>query len=178
MRGRAMRRTCQCINCIMPPYILQKLLDSPDRDVRRVAMKTLLTTASLRANRSQNAALGLAALAPGDGRRTIFDCRNSTIIESAVIMRTEDGPTSADSSVNEAFEGLGHTRSFYKEVFARNSIDDRGMRLDGYVHYDNAYNNAFWDGRRMIFGDGDGIMFTGLTKSLDVMAHELAHGVT
>ena len=60
----------------------------------------------------------------------------------------------------------------------RNSIDDRGMRLDGYVHFDTSYNNAFWDGQQMVFGDGDGVLFTDFTSSLDVIAHELAHGVT
>jgi Zn-dependent metalloprotease len=52
------------------------------------------------------------------------------------------------------------------------------MRLDGYVHYGASFNNAFWDGSEMIFGDGDGVLFTDFTKSLDVIAHELTHGVT
>jgi Zn-dependent metalloprotease len=60
----------------------------------------------------------------------------------------------------------------------RNSIDDRGMRLDGYVHRGVRYNNAFWDGQEMVFGDGDGIVFSDFTGSLDVIAHELTHGVT
>ncbi len=60
----------------------------------------------------------------------------------------------------------------------RDSVDDQGRRLDGYVHYGRAYNNAFWDGREMVFGDGDGVLFTDFTKSLDVIGHELTHGVT
>jgi Zn-dependent metalloprotease len=80
--------------------------------------------------------------------------------------------------VNNAFEGLGKTRDFYKSVFNRDSIDDRGMRLDAYVHFDRGFNNAFWDGSRMIFGDGDGRMFSDFTGSLDVIGHELTHGVT
>ena len=70
------------------------------------------------------------------------------------------------------------TRQFYKDVYNRDSIDDRGMRLQGYVHRGRKYNNAFWDGQEMVFGDGDGLVFTDFTKSLDVIAHELAHGVT
>jgi Zn-dependent metalloprotease len=123
------------------------------------------------------AAFGVA-LASGDGRRTIFDCRGSTVLESATIVRTEDGAASADDSVNRAFDGLGTTRDFYREVFDRNSIDGKGMRLDGSVHFGTAFNNAFWNGQAMIFGDGDGEMFTDLTKSLDVIGHELTHGVT
>ncbi len=52
------------------------------------------------------------------------------------------------------------------------------MRLDGYVHRGRKYNNAFWDGQHMVFGDGDGVIFTDFTGSLDVIAHELTHGVT
>jgi Zn-dependent metalloprotease len=80
--------------------------------------------------------------------------------------------------VNRAFDGFGHTRDFYQEVFDRDSLDGQGLRLNGYVHYGDAYNNAFWDGAQMVFGDGDGVLFTDFTKSLDVIAHELTHGVT
>ena len=52
------------------------------------------------------------------------------------------------------------------------------MRLDAIVHYGEGFNNAFWDGQRMVFGDGDEDLFTRFTKSLDVIAHELSHGVT
>ena len=93
-------------------------------------------------------------------------------------VRSESGPASSDESVNRAFDGLGATRKFYLDVFDRDSIDDRGMRLLGYVHFSVDYNNAFWDGREMVFGDGDGKMFSDLTGSLDVIGHELTHGVT
>ncbi|GAA2641084.1 MULTISPECIES: M4 family metallopeptidase [Streptomyces] len=165
------------INCIIPPYILDKLLESEDGDVRKAALDTLLTTARLRGERSVRAAFSGAA-APGNGRRTIFDCRQSEFLPSAELARPEDGPASEDASVNRAFDALGLTRDFFKEAFQRNSVDDRGMRLDGYVHYSIKYANAFWDGRQMVFGDGDGQDFTDLTKSLDVIAHELGHGVT
>ncbi|WP_243697646.1 M4 family metallopeptidase [Geodermatophilus obscurus] len=80
--------------------------------------------------------------------------------------------------MNQAFDGLGSTRQFYQDVLQRNSIDDRGMRLDAYVHRGVRYNNAFWNGQVMVFGDGDGVVFTDFTASLDVIAHELTHGVT
>lgn len=92
--------------------------------------------------------------------------------------RTEDGPPSQDDAVNRAFDGLGQTRDFYKKIFDRDSLDGRGMRLNAFVHYDNGYNNAFWNGSEMVFGDGDGVLFADLTKSIDVVAHELTHGVT
>jgi Zn-dependent metalloprotease len=163
--------------CIIPPHVLDRLLESDDAAIRSAAMTTLLTTARLRGEREVRASLvGLAAT--GQGRRTVFDCRNSTSLPMCSLARSEDGPASADRSVNQAFDGLGSTRQFYQDVLQRNSIDDRGMRLDGYVHRGVKYNNAFWNGQVMVFGDGDGIIFTDFTASLDVIAHELTHGVT
>jgi Zn-dependent metalloprotease len=170
-------RNCGCVNCITPPHILQKLLESKDKDLRQAALNTLLATTRLRGQRQALASF-FSAAAPANGRRTIFDLRHSTDLSTGTAARTEDGTASNDDSVNRAFDVLGTTREFYKEVFARNSVDDRGMRLEGYVHYDTAYNNAFWDGREMIFGDGDGQVFADFTKSVDVIAHELTHGVT
>ncbi len=172
-----MMNFCRCLNCITPPHLLKKLLDSSDKDIRQAALSTLLTTERLRGERAVRSLLiGMAT--PGDGRRTIFDCRNGTVLSRAVLARSEDGEPSADPSVNRAFDGFGLTREFYAEVLGRNSIDDQGMRLDGYVHRGLRYNNAFWDGQAMVFGDGDGLVFTDFTGSIDVIAHELTHGVT
>ncbi|MFJ4778060.1 M4 family metallopeptidase [Streptomyces sp. NPDC088762] len=171
-----MSRTSR-LNCIIPPYLLKKLLESEDSEVRQAALDTMLTTARLRGERAVRASFAGAA-APGNGRRTVFDCEQGSFLPVAVLARPEEGPESADESVNLAFDGLGLTRDFYKEVLQRNSIDGRGMRLDGYVHFGVKFNNAFWDGRQMVFGDGDGKQFGNLTRSLDVIAHELTHGVT
>ena len=172
-----MRPDHHCLNCITPPHLLRKLLDSHDKEIRQAALSTLLTTERLRGERAVRA-LFFGTANPGNGRRTVFDCRNGTFLPSAVVARTEDGAAASDASVNRAFDGLGLTRDFYSQVLGRNSIDDMGMRLDGYAHRGIAYNNAFWNGQAMVFGDGDGIVFTDFTKSLDVIAHELAHGVT
>lgn len=172
-----MTRSALCVNCITPPHLLKKLLESSDRDVRDAALVTLLATAQLRGERNVRALAGFLS-APADGRRTIYDCKHSVNLSLATIARTEDGNPSRDVSVNRAFDGFGDTREFLSKVFDRESIDDRGMRLDGYVHRGVRYNNAFWDGQQMVFGDGDGIIFTDFTSSLDVIAHELAHGVT
>ncbi len=173
-----MSNHCRCINCITPPHLLKKLLESSDGRIRDAALRTLLTTAHLRGERTIRGLLASAALLSSHGRRTVSDCANSTSLPSATVARTEDGRASADDSVNRAFEGLGRTREFYKEILDRDSLDGHGLRLNGYVHYDASYNNAFWDGSEMIFGDGDGVLFTDFTKSLDVIAHELTHGVT
>ena len=67
---------------------------------------------------------------------------------------------------------------FYKAAFGRNSIDNAGMTLLSNIHYNRLYNNAFWDGSQMTYGDGDGQIFIDFTQSNDVVAHELTHGVT
>jgi Zn-dependent metalloprotease len=169
---------CRCINCITPPHLLKKLLENSDGRVRDAALRTLMTTSRLRGERTVMGLMGSAAAASSHGRRTISDCANGTSLRAATIGRREDGRASTDGSVNRAFEGLGATREFYKEIFDRDSLNGHGMRILGYVHYGAGYNNAFWDGREMIFGDGDGVLFTDFTKSLDVIAHELTHGVT
>ncbi|MCX5127084.1 M4 family metallopeptidase [Streptomyces sp. NBC_00347] len=165
------------LNCIIPPYLLRRLLESEQSEVRQAALDTMLTTARLRGQREVRASFAGAA-APGNGRRTVFDCEENSFLQAAVLARSEDGPESVDESTNRAFDGLGLTRDFFKEVFQRDSIDGRGMRLDGFVHFGVKFNNAFWDGRQMVFGDGDGKVLGDLTGSLDVIAHELTHGVT
>jgi len=169
---------CRCINCITPPHILKRLLENSDSKIRDAALRTLLASSRLRGERAIRGLVASAAAASSQGRRTVFDCANSTFLASATLGRSEDGDISGDEAVNRAFAGLGDTRDFYKEVFDRDSLDGRGMRLNGYVHYGSQYNNAFWDGSQMVFGDGDGVLFTDFTKSLDVIAHELTHGVT
>ena len=169
---------CRCLSCITPPHLLKKLLESKDKQIRQAALSTLLTTERLRGEREVRSALIGAAPTAANGRRSIYDCHSSTNLASAQLVRTEDGSVSTDTSVNQAFAGLGATRDFYRMIFNRKSVDDRGMRLDGYVHRGTRYNNAFWDGQEMVFGDGDGIVFGDFTGSLDVIAHELTHGVT
>jgi Zn-dependent metalloprotease len=85
---------------------------------------------------------------------------------------------SGDNEVTEAFKGLLATYAFYWEIFKRDSIDDHGLPLIGSVHYGRRYDNAFWNGQQMIFGDGDGQIFQCFTVSIDIIGHELTHGVT
>lgn len=83
-----------------------------------------------------------------------------------------------DQAVNDAYDALGATYDLYSDIFQRDSIDGRDMRLVASVHYGKKFDNAFWDGQQMVFGDGDGKLFLGFTKAIDVVGHELTHGVT
>jgi Zn-dependent metalloprotease len=80
--------------------------------------------------------------------------------------------------VDEAYDGLGSTFAFLLEAYGRSSLDDAGRALDATVHFGRDYDNAYWDGERMVFGDGDGEVFLRFTSSLSVIGHELAHGLT
>jgi Zn-dependent metalloprotease len=119
----------------------------------------------------------LATLSTGTERRTIYDAQHLTKLPGTLV-RGETDPASADVDVNEAFDFSGATYDFYQKAYNRNSIDDHGMRLDSSVHYDVDFDNAFWDGQQMVYGDGDGSIFDRFTKCLDVVGHELTHGVT
>jgi Zn-dependent metalloprotease len=72
----------------------------------------------------------------------------------------------------------GVVYDFYKNLLGRNSIDNNGMSIISTAHYGSAYNNAYWDGNQMVYGDGDGTTFTYFSGDLDVVGHELTHGVT
>ncbi len=93
-------------------------------------------------------------------------------------VRTEGQPETGDVAVTEAYDGLGATWQLWSEAYERDSLDGKGMPLLATVHYGRNYDNAFWDGTQMVFGDGDGVIFERFTRSLDVIGHELAHGVT
>ena len=112
-------------------------------------------------------------------QRTIYTANNQQQLPGLVVATEKNQPAAnADVAMREAFNGLGATWDFYFDVFDRKSIDDEGMPLDATVHYGNRYNNAFWNGRQMVFGDGDGRLFNRFTIALDVIGHELTHGVT
>ncbi len=64
-------------------------------------------------------------------------------------------PHTYDVAVNEAYDGAGATYDLFKDIYGRNSIDDKGMTIESSVHYRIGYDNAFWDGRQMVYGDGD-----------------------
>jgi Zn-dependent metalloprotease len=166
------------INCIVPEHILKKLLESDDEQIRAAAYRTIVATASMRgARHAIGPAFAALTVSAGGLRRTIYDAGHKQRLPGKLV-RGEGGQPLADRDVNNAYDGLGETFKFYKEAFGRNSIDNNGMRLDASVHYGVAFNNAFWNGRQMVFGDGDGVIFRDFTVCLDVIGHELTHGVT
>jgi len=179
----------QCCS-IAPPDLLAAIAERGDPADREAAQRTLAASAVLRAQREaatrrrregaeDGAALGVAANV--GGRRTVYDAGHGTEGDlPGKKVRGVGDKAVADRAVNEAYDGAGLTYRFYKEVLGRDSIDGKGMELVSSVHYGTDFDNAFWNGSQMVYGDGSGRIFArgGLTKDVDVIAHELTHGVT
>jgi Zn-dependent metalloprotease len=178
---------------IVPPYLLLRLTELEDPElapVAEAARKSLALDAPFRVARvgetpppaartprrtpRRRAAAPRALEGP---HRTIFDAGNTEALPGTVARKEGSEPVD-DDAVNEAYDGFGQTHTLFHDAFGRASIDDNNLPLLGTVHYGKDYDNAFWNGERMVFGDGDGIVFRRFTASLSVIGHELAHGVT
>ena len=163
---------------IVPPHILKYMSTNADSEVRARAQQALEVTAAARGVREAIGPFaGLLAASPGVKRRAAYDARNGTTLPGTLV-RGEGSKPSPDVAINEAYDYAGDTYDFYRQVFARNSVDNRGMSLDSSVHYRRLFNNAFWNGKQMVYGDGDGRIFVHFTSCLDIIGHELTHGVT
>jgi hypothetical protein len=176
---------------IIPPYMLEALAQSDEPLVAQPAQASLDHDAELRASRRTPTARPTRTRPPrrgdvGEGapgadgagpHRTIADAKASEQLPGTTV-RTEGQSPTGDIAVTEAYDGLGATWQLWSQAFDRDSLDGKGMPLLASVHYGRNYDNAFWDGSQMVFGDGDGVIFERFTRSLDVIGHELAHGVT
>ena len=164
------------IQCIVPPHILENIIKNGKKNQQDWALRNLHTSGQFRGERRAIQAV-FAQTPAGEKRRTIYDAGGSETLPGKLV-RGEGDKASKDVSVNEAYDGSGSVYDFYTEIFKRNSVDEKGMRLDSTVHYGQKYDNAFWNGQQMVYGDGDGELFNRFTISLDVIGHELTHGVT
>lgn len=106
---------------------------------------------------------------------SVFDCKQHTTLPGTPI---SNPGSSTDPTSKRTFKETTSLAQFYKTVFGRNSIDNAGLALISSIHYSVKYNNAFWNGDQMTYGDGDGNIFVDFTKSDDVVGHEITHGVT
>ena len=169
---------------IVPPYLLARIAAVQEENWARAADAAHRTLAAPREYRPVRSRLRLSIQEPGTlvaeatpaPDREISDAKHREVLPGTRV-RGEDDPATGDASVDEAYDGLGATYDFWWDSYARDSIDGSGSSLLATVHYGRDYDNAFWNGERMVFGDGDDEVFRGFTRSLSVIAHELAHGV-
>ncbi|HXH41230.1 MAG TPA: M4 family metallopeptidase [Thermoanaerobaculia bacterium] len=163
---------------VIPPHMQQHMAQHGDAEQRKRVASTLEHTKYLTQERAAAFRVDTpSATVPQQKQRNVYDCAGRRVLPGKLVM-SEHGRTSSDIAAREAFDGAGATYDFLANVFNRNSIDGRGMRLDSSVHYGSQFDNALWDGRQMVYGDGDGTLFTRFTAAKDVIGHELMHGVT
>jgi Zn-dependent metalloprotease len=172
------------IFCIVPPYVLDEIAQKGTPKQRAAALQTKSVDNTFRALRIANQSAQATARqrrvphTPGAPQkaRTIYTAGNSQNLPGSALRTEGQGPI-GDAAADEAYEGLGATFDFFAKIFDRNSIDDSGMALNATVHFGQDYGNAFWNSVQMVFGDGDGELFNRFTISLDIIGHELGHGV-
>jgi Zn-dependent metalloprotease len=171
------------LHCIVPPHILDAIAKRGTARQQEIAKASITASEEIRAERQIVTAAVVAAAQPGVKERVVYSANFGTGLPGQTVRGEGDAP-SGDAAVDEAYDGSGDTYDLYQQVYGRDSIDGNNMRMDSTVHYRQGYDNAFWNGQQMVYGDGDEDLpederlFNRFTKSLDVIGHELTHGVT
>lgn len=168
----------------VPPAVIDHLARTSGVDTASpsAAQRTAVLSQQLR-QRRRTATPDLPSLAsrvveprPGKGDRAVYDDKNTAAFDVELV-RGESDPEVDAQNVNQAHEFAGAARDYFGTQFGRNSIDHNGMTVDVNVNFDVEFLNAFWDGERLVLGNGDGRVFVDFAGSPDVVGHELSHGV-
>ncbi len=176
--GAAYRCACFAV----PSKLLRKLADKAGETERHVIHEHIESASRFRTQRSAWVHQAPAASPPqalystSSYRRSVFDAGTGTLLPGKPVRDEGDKPVK-DHAVNQAYDNAGITLDFYLKFFGRHSIDNRGMRVESAVHFGKNFGNAMWTGDWMVYGDGDQNV-SGFTAALDIIAHELTHGVT
>jgi Zn-dependent metalloprotease len=173
------------LHCFLPPYIIESIIEKGSPVQKDRAHKVLAVSSQIRNRRQSRPGVVLAGVTTGAGQknRQIHDAQFGSDLPG-VKVRSEGGAPTGDSAADEAYEGAGQTYDLFNDIFGRNSIDGSGMKLVSTVHYMQGYDNAFWDGEQMVYGDGDEDLpsaerlFNRFTIAVDIIGHELTHGIT
>ena len=164
----------------IPQYLLDEIARRGGPELRLRALRSIDFSSRVHMKRlAAGHVKAMQALASCQKRRSIYDASGLEGDEGlpGKKARGEGKPPAGDREIDEAYDGIGQTFDFYQAAFGRRSIDDRCLQLVGSVHYGPAQDNAYWNGKQMIFGDGDGVIFDRFTRTVDIAGHELSHGV-
>ncbi|MDV3486172.1 M4 family metallopeptidase [Paenibacillus larvae] len=112
----------------------------------------------------------------GNGIKT-YTALNSYFLPGFLVI-SRDNNNWTDAAAVDAHAYAEKVYDYYKSKFNRDSLDDEGMQIKSTVHLGLNYNNAFWNGEQIAYGDGDGVNFRAFSSDLGVIGHELTHGVT
>lgn len=177
--------TQRMVYCILPPYLLREIAQRGSPAQRASAQRAIIAAEQVRSQRRtiQANSAPMEAVSAAGKQRYVYDAKQSSVLPG-ILVRKEGAPAVSDPAVNEAYDGSGTTYDLYYAIYGRNSLDNNGLKLDSSVHYQKGYDNAFWDGQQMVYGDGDEDLpaperlFNRFTIAIDVIGHELTHGVT
>ncbi|WP_439658092.1 M4 family metallopeptidase [Lentzea sp. HUAS TT2] len=171
---------------ILPAHLLIELAEAGNVDIRDT-IGTLLASAALRSQRDtlteavQFLDLHAAQLrGPAGEFKAVHDVQGGDERTLPGVLRRKEGDGQVgDSAVNDAFDNADRTHDFYREVLGRHSVDGNGLKLVSSVHFGRDFDNAFWDGTQMVYGDGSGKVFQpgALARDITVVGHEITHGV-
>ncbi|MEO5709919.1 MAG: protealysin inhibitor emfourin [Nocardioidaceae bacterium] len=162
----------------LPPYLLEQIAAShPDAEAGRCSQRTLVVDAAVRSRRSAASPSPAPRTAADEPPFSVFTADQGTDLPGTLV-RAAGTAESGDQAVDEAYAGVEASLALFSEIFGRSSYDDKGAPVLATVHYEKDYDNAFWDGTQLVFGDGDGTVFGRFTKPVDVLGHELSHAVT
>jgi len=177
---------CHPIQCIIPPHMLDTMKMKGDQKMKDMVADLEKRADAYRVERMAAAPTdadmqGFAAafeppVTKVKPNRKVYDAQNRSRLPGK-LERDETSGASSDKAVNDAFNGSGDTFNLYWDNYQRNSLDGFGLTLKSTVHYRSGYNNAFWNGSQMAYGDGDGVIFRPFTLDRSVIGHELSHGV-
>ena len=173
------------ILCIVPPHMLREISLRGTPAQKSMALHSLTLSEQTRIARFTDFARTalMAEGVTGGKQRRVYDAKNSTSLPGTLI-RSEGQPPVVDIAIDEAYNGAGITYDLFQQIYNRDSIDGKGLPLVSTVHFQKGYDNAFWNGSQMVYGDGDEDLpinerlFNRFTACLDVIGHELTHGIT
>jgi Zn-dependent metalloprotease len=158
----------------VPPFLLERIA-ATDSAAAEHSRATLVRDQEFRAARQS----AVPPPAPGaTAAAWVVDTAGNGSTLPGTVVRSAGQPASGDASVDEAADGITATLSLYADIYDRSSYDGKGAEVVLSVHYEQNYDNAFWNGTQLVFGDGDGKVFGSFTKPVDVLGHEFTHAVT
>lgn len=174
------------IHCIVPPHMLREISQRGTASQRNMAAASLAWSEQVRTNRLTDLARSAFAAELGATRgkqRKVYDAQYGSSLPGMIVRSEGQAPT-GDPTANEAYDGAGITYDLFHQIYNRDSIDGHGAPIISTVHFQKGYDNAFWNGSQMVYGDGDEDLpveerlFNRFTACLDVIGHELTHGLT
>lgn len=171
---------------IIPGYLLYAAARSNPQN-SLFATRTIAETHALYVNALNSGTLMAAGHGKNKGGRRhtwvgsdsavkIFDAMNKRSLPGKLVRGDKD-PATSDATVNNAHTYHGNVRDFLVKVLGVKGVNNAGLDFVGTVHYGFQYSNAFWDGKQMTYGDGDGKIFVTFVIR-NVVGHEIFHGRT